>query len=57
MLVEKAPPILTLHLKRFIQHGRRLQKNNKYVSFPALLDMSPFCVRAGQVSAHASCWV
>ncbi len=57
MLVEKAPPILTLHLKRFIQHGRRLQKNNKYLSFPALLDMSPFCVRTGQVSAHASCWV
>ncbi len=52
ILIEKAPLILTLHLKRFVQHGRRLQKNNKYVSFPPLLDMTPFCTQTKKVCSY-----
>ena len=41
-LMESLPLILTLNLKRFVQHGRRLQKNSRHISFPTLLDMAPF---------------
>ena len=37
------PPILTIHLKRFSQIGARLQKINKQIDFPLVLDMSPYC--------------
>ena len=40
--LESLPLILTLNLKRFVQHGRRLQKNSRHISFPTLLDMAPF---------------
>ena len=33
---------MIIHLKRFQQHGYRLEKSNKHVSFSLLLDMSPF---------------
>ena len=50
LLIEKPPPLFTLHLKRFIQNGRRLRKNNRHVSFPTVLDISPFCVDDCKVS-------
>lgn len=41
--ISKAPPILTVHLKRFAQDMRgRLSKLNGHVSFPELLDLRPF---------------
>jgi len=41
-LIKKAPKILTLHLKRFMQLDDGLQKINTHVSFPEILDLSPF---------------
>nr|XP_014351696.1 PREDICTED: ubiquitin carboxyl-terminal hydrolase 16 isoform X2 [Latimeria chalumnae] len=43
MLISLAPPVLTLHLKRFQQAGFNLRKVNKYVQFPQQLDVAPFC--------------
>ena len=41
LLVRHLPPVLTLHLKRFLQEGRRLRKNGCHIEFPDLLDMAP----------------
>ena len=50
-LICELPAILTIHLKRFQQHGFRLEKSNKFVEFPLMLDMTPFtskmCVNGG----------
>ncbi|XP_069492468.1 ubiquitin carboxyl-terminal hydrolase 16 [Ambystoma mexicanum] len=43
MLISLAPPILTLHLKRFQQAGANLRKVNRHVTFPELIDLAPFC--------------
>nr|XP_060626441.1 ubiquitin carboxyl-terminal hydrolase 16 isoform X2 [Anolis sagrei ordinatus] len=43
MLISLAPPILTLHLKRFQQTGYNLQKVNKHIKFPEVIDLAPFC--------------
>uniref|UniRef100_A0A8C3QML2 Ubiquitin carboxyl-terminal hydrolase 16 n=1 Tax=Cyanoderma ruficeps TaxID=181631 RepID=A0A8C3QML2_9PASS len=43
MLVSLAPPILTLHLKRFQQAGFNLQKVNRHIKFPEVIDLAPFC--------------
>ena len=42
--IKSVGPVLTIHLKRFSQTGYGLQKLNKRVEFPLVLDMSPFCV-------------
>ena len=42
--IKSVGPVLTIHLKRFSQTGYGLQKLNKRVDFPLVLDMSPFCV-------------
>lgn len=49
MLIQIPPKVLTLHLKRFSHHGKRLKKNNKHISFPPLLDIMPFCTDNCQV--------
>uniref|UniRef100_A0A8C4P7A4 Ubiquitin carboxyl-terminal hydrolase n=2 Tax=Dromaius novaehollandiae TaxID=8790 RepID=A0A8C4P7A4_DRONO len=43
MLISLAPPILTLHLKRFQQVGFNLRKVNRHIKFPEVLDLAPFC--------------
>lgn len=43
MLISLTPPVLTLHLKRFQQSGYNLQKVNKHIQFPEILDLAPFC--------------
>ncbi|XP_054829198.1 ubiquitin carboxyl-terminal hydrolase 16 [Eublepharis macularius] len=43
MLISLAPPILTLHLKRFQQAVYNLQKVNKHIKFPEVMDLAPFC--------------
>lgn len=43
MLISLAPPVLTLHLKRFQQAGFNLRKINKHIRFPEILDLAPFC--------------
>ena len=40
--VKSLPPILTIHLKRFSQSGFRLNKVNKHIDFPLVLDMGPY---------------
>ena len=51
MMIRKLPPVLTLHLKRFLQDGRRLRKNGRHISFPTVLNLSPFCTTDCQVSS------
>jgi len=41
-LICELPAILTIHLKRFQQQGFRLEKSNKHIQFPLILDMSPY---------------
>jgi len=41
-LICELPAVLTIHLKRFQQHGYRLEKSNKHIIFPLILDMSPY---------------
>ncbi|KAL8190610.1 UNVERIFIED_CONTAM: hypothetical protein K2H54_056207 [Gekko kuhli] len=43
MLISLAPPVLTLHLKRFQQAGYNLKKVNKHIKFPEVIDLAPFC--------------
>ncbi|XP_053792060.1 ubiquitin carboxyl-terminal hydrolase 16 isoform X4 [Vidua chalybeata] len=43
MLISLAPPVLTLHLKRFQQAGFNLQKVNRHIKFPEVIDLAPFC--------------
>ena len=49
LLISFAPPVLTLHLKRFQQVGFGLRKMAKHVDFPLQLDLAPFCSRRGEV--------
>ncbi|CAM8921192.1 unnamed protein product [Rhodiola kirilowii] len=43
LLIEKAPPILTIHLKRFSQDVRgRLSKLNGHVAFGETIDLRPY---------------
>lgn len=50
MLISLAPPVLTLHLKRFQQARFTLRKLTKHVDFPVELNLAPFCSRSGRVS-------
>ena len=43
LAIQSTPEVLTIHLKRFEQHGVRLNKVNKHVSFPRILDLDAFC--------------
>ncbi|KAF6135772.1 hypothetical protein GIB67_028628 [Kingdonia uniflora] len=43
ILIDKAPPVLTIHLKRFNQDARgRLSKMNGHVSFLDTIDLKPY---------------
>ncbi|NXG09042.1 UBP16 hydrolase, partial [Sakesphorus luctuosus] len=44
MLISLAPPILTLHLKRFQHAGFNLRKVNRHIKFPEVIDLAPFCM-------------
>ncbi|XP_020627355.1 ubiquitin carboxyl-terminal hydrolase 16-like [Orbicella faveolata] len=48
MLISLAPPVLTLHLKRFQQARFTLRKLTKHVDFPVELNLGPFCSRSGK---------
>ena len=50
MLISFAPPVLTLHLKRFQQARFTLRKLTKHVDFPLELNLAPFCSKSGKVS-------
>ena len=55
LLISFAPPVLTLHLKRFQQVGFGLRKMAKHVTFPLQLDLAPFCSRRGEVRGVRVC--
>lgn len=43
VLINKAPPVLTIHLKRFSQDARgRLSKLNGHVNFREIIDLRPY---------------
>lgn len=43
ILINKAPPVLTIHLKRFSQDARgRLSKLSGHVTFPDKIDLNPY---------------
>ncbi|VDM31999.1 unnamed protein product [Hydatigera taeniaeformis] len=50
-LIIKPPAVLTLHLKRYFQCGRRLQKCSKQITFPINLDLRPYCSRLARLSS------
>ena len=50
LLISFAPPVLTLHLKRFQQARFTLRKLTKHVDFPLELNLAPFCSKSGRVS-------
>ena len=56
MLISLAPPVLTLHLKRFQQARFTLRKLTKHVDFPLELNLAPFCSRSGKVSWGRWIW-
>jgi hypothetical protein len=47
-LIKKPPKILTIHLKRFMQLEDHLQKIDIHVSFPTMLDLTPFATSEAQ---------
>lgn len=51
-LICDLPAVLTIHLKRFIQRGYRIEKSNKQINYPLELDMSPYsskmCINVGE---------
>ncbi|KAK9287878.1 hypothetical protein L1049_016320 [Liquidambar formosana] len=56
-LINKAPPILTIHLKRFTQDARgRLSKLNGHVNFQDTIDLRPYmdprCIERDKYDYH-----
>ncbi|PON32745.1 Ubiquitinyl hydrolase [Parasponia andersonii] len=57
VLINKAPPILTIHLKRFSQDARgRLSKLNGHVTFREMIDLKPYmdarCIEEERYDYH-----
>ncbi|GIY62971.1 ubiquitin carboxyl-terminal hydrolase 45, partial [Caerostris extrusa] len=52
LLVFSPPAVLTLHLKRFQQIGMDLKKVNRFVEFPLILDLAPYCSSACLILPH-----
>ena len=50
--LSQVPSVLTLHLKRFRSTGRRVNKLDEHVPFPAVLDLSPFTCAPGKSATH-----
>ena len=42
IMIHQLPPVLILHMKRF-EIGYQVTKDNRYVSFPEILNMTPYC--------------
>ncbi|KAF6778756.1 hypothetical protein AHF37_02992 [Paragonimus kellicotti] len=55
-LILEAPPLLTIHLKRFQQFGSNLQKSQKPISFPIILDITPFCSALYLSACNSVCY-
>ena len=46
MLIKHLPPVLVLHIKRFVIGDHLVYKNDKYLSFTLVLNMAPYCTGA-----------
>ena len=46
LLIARPPEILVIHLKRFSTTGRHSTKLTSFVSYPAVLDITSYCVSA-----------
>ena len=42
IMVHGLPPVLILHMKRF-ELGYQISKDNRHISFPEILNMTPYC--------------
>ena len=40
--IDQAPPVISLHLKRFRNNGQFIHKIDKFVEYPLELDLRPF---------------
>ncbi|GFQ87796.1 ubiquitin carboxyl-terminal hydrolase 45 [Trichonephila clavata] len=54
LLIFSPPAVLTLHLKRFQQVITSLKKVNRFVEFPLILDLTPYCSSACLILPHMS---
>ena len=43
LTIHKLPPVLILHFKRFDLNGPTVTKDNRYISFPDVLNVAPYC--------------
>ena len=43
ILIHKLPPVLILQMKRFSIGNNDVTKDNRFVYFPHMLDMAPYC--------------
>ncbi|XP_065907013.1 ubiquitin carboxyl-terminal hydrolase 16-like isoform X2 [Dysidea avara] len=43
IMIHQLPPVLILHIKRFKIGPYSVTKDSKYVSFPPILDVAPYC--------------
>ena len=43
IMIHQLPPVLILHMKRFEIGHANVTKDSRYVSFPEILDMAPYC--------------
>ena len=43
ILIHKLPPVLILQMKRFSINNHDVTKDDRFVYFPHVLDMAPYC--------------
>ena len=43
LMIHQLPPVLILHIKRFEIGHYRVTKDSRYVSFPEVLNLAPYC--------------
>ena len=62
LMIHQLPPVLILHMKRFEIGFYAVTKDSRYISFPEILDMAPYCtVKCLEVIVYiateiVSCW-
>ena len=43
IMIHQLPPVLILHMKRFEIGFHKVSKDSRYIPFPEILDMAPYC--------------
>jgi ubiquitin C-terminal hydrolase len=52
-MIFRAPPVLTIHLKRFQRNGYSYSKDNTNVQFPITFDLAPYMCKYADVRVQA----